>query len=169
MRGWLTGLRHSGWPIRVAAPERFDTHCTHNYVAHSPPLKALLWWPWTQVEKVWAQHAGRHSPAHSGCCCPSGPGSGPAVTSSLCLGYRWYRSSLGYPASCWPGTFPLSPLPGKWEAAAYSTKEKQRRTFFCLPLIFLAACLEHQSIDGKYALMLLKIGPKYSTSVYGSS
>lgn len=69
-------------------------------------------------------HAGRHSPAHSGCRCPSGPGSGPAVTSSLSLCCRWCRSSRGHPAFCWPGTSPLSPLPGKWDAAAYSTKRK---------------------------------------------
>lgn len=49
---------------------------------------------------VWMQHAGRCSPAHSGCCCPSGLGSGPAVTSSLCLCYRWCMSSLGFPAFC---------------------------------------------------------------------
>lgn len=169
MRGLLTGLHHTGWPFRAAASEWFDKH----YVDHSRLLNSVLWWKYMHIKKkkkkVWMQYAGRHSPADNGCCCPSGPGSGPAVTSSLCLCYRWCRSSLGYPAFCWPGTSPLSPLPGKWEAAAYSTKEKQCCSFFCLSLIFLAASLEHHGIDLKYYLMFLKMVLKYSTSVSGIS
>lgn len=139
MGGQLIGLNQNGWPFSSAASEHsaltgaalselglslllgsvnfcqglslMEAHTYKNMYAHS------------QIR--------RHSLARSGCCCPSGLCSVPAVTSSLCLCCRWCASSLGYLSFCWLGTSPLVLLPGKWERERLTTPMKMEANSTC--------------------------------------
>lgn len=91
------------WSAQLWRPVLFHSRASHCGWDQSTAVKLFF---------DGGAHTG-NSPAHSGCCCPAGLCSAPAVTSNLGLCCKWCASSPGYPSFCWPGTSLLFLLPRK--------------------------------------------------------
>lgn len=125
--GQLIELNQNGWPFSSAASEHsaLTAAALSELGLSSAPVSQMDAHTDLTEKKTKTQEC---SPARSGDCFLSGLCSGPAATSSLCLGCKWCTSLSGSPSFCWRGTSLWFLRPGRLQRKHLGVKQADLNT-----------------------------------------